>query len=147
VRGGGGGLWPAKPVLRQESAAHGSVAQQRYCVIAAARRHGRSWPLVEEGILELVCDDGHARSEQFLEMQRVEIGHTETRDLACALQSIQLESCFHVARQGEVPPVKLHEVETLHAEPCQGSIDDGFDAAAVQCLQLGQIGYELRMHL
>src|SRR5437588_5230355 len=80
-------------------------------------------------------------------MQRIEIGHAKTRNLACALQSIELESCLHVARQSEVPPVKLHEVETLHAEPSQGSIDDAFDVAAVQCLQLGQIGYELRMHL
>src|SRR2546425_11448340 len=80
-------------------------------------------------------------------MQRIEIGHPEMRDLACALQSIQLESGLHVACQGEVPPVKLHQVETLHAEPSQGSIDDGFDVAAVQCFQLGHIGYELRMHL
>src|SRR5437660_8315703 len=80
-------------------------------------------------------------------MQRIEIGHTKTRNLACALQSIQLESRLHVARQGEVPPVKLHEVETLHAEPSQGSIDDGFDVAALQCVQLGHVGYELRMHL
>src|SRR2546430_2997058 len=80
-------------------------------------------------------------------MGRVEIGHTETRNLACPLQSIQLESCLHVARQGEVPPVKLHEVETLHAEPSQGSIDDAFDVAAVPCLPLRQNGYELRMHL
>src|SRR3979490_731156 len=80
-------------------------------------------------------------------MQRTEISHSETRDLACALPSIQLESCFDVAPQGEVPPVKLHEVETLDPEPCEGSIDDGLDVAAVQRLQLGQIGYELRMHL
>src|SRR5207302_5116684 len=42
---------------------------------------------------------------------------------------------------------KLHQVETLHAEPSQRPIDDGFYVAAVQCLQLGHIGYELRMHL
>jgi hypothetical protein len=110
------GVRPPQPALRQKPAAYGAVAQHRYSTIAAQSHHGRLRPVVDERILQLVRPDGHTGREQLFEVRRIEIRDADARNLAGALQSLKLESRLHVARHGKVPPVKLHQVETLHAE-------------------------------
>src|ERR1700739_4326972 len=43
--------------------------------------------------------------------------------------------------------MKLHEIQSLLPQPCQGSIDDGFAINAIHRLKVGQVRNEFGMYL
>src|SRR5260370_28705289 len=102
-----------EPALGQKGPAYGGVAQPGNTMRPAEFDHLDVWTVVDERILELVSHDGHTGRDDIIEVRGVEIGDSQVRNLAGAAQPIKLERGLHVARNVEIPPVELHEVEAF----------------------------------
>ena len=79
-------------------------------------------------------DHGNACRHDVVESLRVEVSHADVGDFTRLPQAIELERGLHVTGDVEIPPVELHEVEALHAEPLERAVDDVFDVAPVDCV-------------
>src|SRR6185437_5820770 len=85
----------------------------------------------------------HSRRDELRQMRDIKIGHTDVGDLALPAQALQLESRLDIARFGEIPPVKLHYVEPLHAQSLQGALYSACHVCGVDFRQRGQVWNEL----
>ena len=104
-------------------------------------------PVVEKRVLDLHADEIDAGADQFGRVRRVEIGAAQAVDLAFALQFGQPAGGLDRAGDGVVPPVELHEIEALGAEPLQRRLDDPADVGAVDFAELVEVGHALGVHL
>ena len=57
------------------------------------------------------------------------------------------EGRLDIARYGEVPPMKLHQIQSLLPQSRQGSVDGGFNARTIERAQIGEVRNELGMNL
>ena len=90
--------------------------------------------MIKQRVLDLHGGKNDARVSNLLHVAGVEIGSTDQIDLALGLQVAQMQRGLHISRLGVIPPMELHQVEALHAQALQGSIND---AAHVQCGDVG----------
>ena len=91
--------------------------------------------------------DRYPSIDEFFQPWRVEIRDSDARDFPGPTQPVEFEGRLDVARYGEVPPMKLHQVQSLLPQSPQGSIDDGFNVHAINGAQIGEVGNELCMNL
>src|SRR5882672_2370145 len=91
--------------------------------------------------------DRYPGIDEFFQPRRVEIRDSDTRDFPGATQPVEFEGRLDVARYGEVPPMKLHQIQPLLPQSRQGSIDDGFNLHATNGTQIGEVGNEFGMDL
>ncbi len=91
--------------------------------------------------------DRYPGIDEFFQTWRVEIRDSDARDFAGATQPVEFEGRLDVARDGEVPPMKLHQIQPLLPQSRQGSIDDGFNLRAINGAQIGEVRNELCMNL
>ncbi len=67
-------------------------------------------------VLYLMRDDGNAGRNDLREPLAIEIREPDVPDLARTAQIVEPRSGFHVPRHLVVPPVKLHQIESVEAE-------------------------------
>src|SRR5580692_9927731 len=91
--------------------------------------------------------DRYPGIDEFFQPWRVEIRDPDTRDFPGATQPVEFEGRLDVARYPEVPPMKLHQIQSLLPQSRQGSIDDGFNVHAINGAQIGEVRNELGMYL
>src|SRR5258707_13567109 len=91
--------------------------------------------------------DRYPGIDEFFQPRRVEIRDSDTRDFPGATQPVEFEGRLDVARYGEVPPMKLHQIQALLPQSRQGSIDDGCNLRAINRAQIGEVRNELGMNL
>src|SRR5580658_5330936 len=91
--------------------------------------------------------DRYAGVDQLFQTRGVEVRDPDARDFPGAPQPVELEGRLDVARDGEIPPVKLHQIQSLLPQSRQGSIDDGFDSRPIDSAQIGEVRNELGMNL
>src|SRR5580692_8332912 len=91
--------------------------------------------------------DRYPGIDEFFQPWRVEIRDPDTRDFPGATQPVEFQGRLDVARYPEVPPMKLHQIQSLLAQSPQGSIDDGFNVHAIDGAQIREVRNELCMNL
>src|ERR1700689_5490634 len=91
--------------------------------------------------------DRYPRIDQFFQTRGVEIRDSDARDFPGAPQPVELQRRLDVARDGEIPPMKLHQIQPLLPQSRQGSIDDGFYARTIEGAQIGEVRNSLGMNL
>ena len=89
----------------------------------------------------------HARGNDLAEMDDVEIRHRHSRDFAGLFQAFEFKRSFDVAGYGIVPPVKLHGIELVDAEPSERAVNYGLDIGAVDRGKVSEIRYEFCEYL
>src|ERR1700678_1657958 len=114
---------PSHPSLRQKSAGDLPVADDADIPLAAQIDHAVSGPLVEQRILRLNRDHRYAGIENFREAGHVEVGHADVGDFPFVAQPGERRSRFHIAGNFVVPPMELHQVQALHPQAHEGTID------------------------
>ena len=91
--------------------------------------------------------DRYPGIDEFFEPRRVEICDSDVRDFPGPAQPVEFERRLDIARDGEVPPMKLHQIQPLLPQSRQGSVDDGFNVHAIKGAQIGEVGNEFGMNL
>ncbi len=104
-------------------------------------------PCIEQRVLHLHAGKGNAGIEKLSRVRRIEIRAAEQVDAAFLLHFLQPKRGLHAARNGVVPPVKLHEIEPLHAQPPQRPLDDAPHMGLGDHRQDVEIGYEFGVYL
>ena len=72
--------------------------------------------------------------------------HADMVDLARLLQVAQVQRGIDDAGHVVVPPVELHQIEPLDAEPLQRAVDDPLDVARGERGQRVEVGDALGVH-
>ena len=137
----------AQPSIAQQAAGQGAVAQQLQTALLTQRDQALVGAAVEQGVLHLRADQRNARVQNFAGHGGVEVGQTEVRDFAFAAQIAQDAHGFHIARLGQVPPVKLHQVQLVYTQPFQRAVDDLGEVGAVARRQSVVVGHAFGVHL
>ena len=138
-----GGRRSAEPAIGEEPSGHRSVGEQRDAPRPAEIDHAVLGAIVEQRVLELVGQDRHARGEDLEELCGAEVRDAELVDLPRTAQPLQLQRHLHVPGDLEVPPVELHQVQPLHAEALERTVDDALDVRSVHGGQLVEVRHEL----
>lgn len=99
-------------------------------MLGAERGHPDLGPAVDKGVLNLIRDHPEAMIADDPQPLGVEIGQPEMADLARLLQIGEMVERVEIALIGIIPPMKLQQVEALHAHARQRDADRVFDYAS-----------------
>ena len=108
---------------------------------------GTRRPPVEQRVLHLGGDDIDAGSQKLGQMLGIEVGDTNVANLAFMPQRVEATERILGTGQRIVPPVELHQIEAIDAEPGERAVDDGVDVSGTQGGQGALVGDELGVHL
>src|SRR5215207_7095692 len=140
-------LGTAEPIIAQESTGNRTIAQEMHAIIATQGDQPMFGPVVKQGILNLHAYERHAGVQQRGALVGVEIRSADEAYLAQLLKLGQPDGALDASRYVVIPPVILHEVETLHPQPVQRTVDRRDHVRLFHARQEVEIGNEFRMHL
>ncbi|MDF2975256.1 MAG: hypothetical protein K0R61_5706 [Microvirga sp.] len=114
----------SEPSLRKKAARYRPIAQKLHVALLAQRNKAILGPLIEKRVLDLHRHKRHPRIEQGSRMGCIEVGAADLVDLPLILEFLEDESGLDGPWNGVVPPVELHQIETLNPEPPERAVDD-----------------------
>ena len=119
VRQPGHRFFVAQPAFREKAAGQGAVTQHLQSPLRAQGGQRVLRAPVQQGILHLHADQRHPCVQHGGSARGIEIGAADIRNQAFTAQGRQFQRCLHHAGHGVVPPVELHQIQTLHAQALQ----------------------------
>ena len=75
--------------------------------------------------------DRDAGAKEFFKVRLIKVRNAYAGDFTGAPNPVELERRLDIPGHPEIPPVKLHHVEALYAEPLQRSVDDPLDVSTI----------------
>ena len=135
--GGIAGIGLSKPALAEEAARQRTVGQQLDATGLAQRTHAAGGAPVQQGKRHLVGGNRQAMAQQQSQMVGVEVRQAQMGNLTALAQARQVLHGIQIARVGVVPPMKLQQVDALHAQPLQPLVDTGLHALRGHGVGLG----------
>ena len=136
------------PVRRQEAPGERAVAQLRNSALPASGDQRPLRPQIQRGVLRLVGDHRNPRVRQLQELRGIEVTRADPGDLAGASDFVQPQSGLHEARDSvRIPPVILHQVQSLDPQPPERAIDDPLHVLAAKTTERPEVRHVFGVYL